>query len=178
MVGDPFQPQGVKGGHDGDRGAARPGQGGDAAHPVVSVDQVGRLFLPVQGELVAEVAHQRRQFLLGELPGGPGGDVDYLHPGGKADACGLTRRGAPGEHRHVVPLGGQFQGELTDVDVLTSRISAANVLGQRAGVLRYLGDAEREIGHAGSIAHPGSKDTAVPTRSRRQETTRSLRLVP
>nr|WP_246199364.1 hypothetical protein [Actinomadura syzygii] len=128
------------------------------------MNQVGWFFLPMQGELITEVAHQRCQVFLGELPSRAGGDMDHLDTGSHANACGLMRGGAPGEHRDVVALGGQRQGEFTDVDVLAPRVGAADVLGERAGMLRYLGDAEREIGHAGSIAHPGLRRRGRPER--------------
>jgi hypothetical protein len=90
VVSDPFQGEGVEGRHDRDGGAADPGEGGDPAHPVMCVDDIGRLFPPVQGELVAEITHQRGQVFFRQFAGGSCRHMHNIDIRPQAGSAGLV----------------------------------------------------------------------------------------
>jgi hypothetical protein len=136
---------------DGDGGATGSRQGGDPAHPVMGVDDIGRAVAPCDRELVPEVPHQGREVFLGQFAGRASRHVSDLRARGEGGPGGLACGGAPGVDGDLVPPGGLGGGQRADVDVLPAGVGAANVDGERAGVLVDMGDHQGEFRHRQSV---------------------------
>jgi hypothetical protein len=126
-------------GDDRNLGPACSSQGCDAAHPVVGVGYVRRMVSPREGELVAEVTHEGCEVFLGQLTGWSGGHVDDVRAWAERHPFGLACCGAPRVDGYLMPGGGKGGGEFPHVYVLPAGIGAADILSERAGVLRDQG---------------------------------------
>ncbi len=108
----------------------REGQGGDAAEPVVGVDEGVLAAREVRPQLLAEGPDHRVHVALGDGGGGPGVEVQQAHPLGDLDHGRCVGVGASGEEVDAMAQPGEGEGLLEHHDVHAARVRASG-LGER-----------------------------------------------
>jgi hypothetical protein len=122
--------------HDRDFLIARAGESGQAARPADGVHNVGLLPAPEVGELGGERAHVRKQHLVGQGLGRPGGYVLDVHSAWELTAVGQARCVLAREQGHVMLLLRELAGQRGHTSLLASRLGVQCVH-ERASLIGY-----------------------------------------